>query len=74
MLKLNRSENQMPKPKTLPERITEFRAELDAFLDAKAADIKKNCPGVPVEVLRHMMTNRSFGCQCQAVQNLEQNS
>ncbi|MGY4620898.1 hypothetical protein ACVWZ4_006125 [Bradyrhizobium sp. USDA 4472] len=72
MLKLNKSESPMPKPKTLPERIADFRAELDVFLDKKAAELGEDTPGVPVSVLRNLLTNRNFGCQCQAVQNLEQ--
>ena len=75
MLKLNKSENPAPKPKTLPERIADFRAELDAFLDEKAKEAAKDCPGVPLGVVRNMITGRApHGCQCQAVQNLEQST
>ena len=66
----------LPKSKTPPHedltsRIAAIRAEADAFLDAKAEELKAQTPGVPLEVLRNMITNRSFGCQCQAVLNLE---
>jgi hypothetical protein len=61
----------MPKPpplpeKTLEERIADHRAELDAFMDAKALEVKKECPGVPLEVVRGILT-KHFSCQCQAV-------
>lgn len=58
---------------SLVERIAELRAEADAFLDEKAKEVAKDCPGVPLGVIRNMITNRApAGCQCQAVQNLEQ--
>lgn len=60
-----------PPPEDLTSRIAAIRAEADAFLDAKAEELKAQTPGVPLEVLRNMITNRSFGCQCQAVLNLE---
>ena len=53
------------------QRIRQFRAELDAFIDAKAEEMAAQSPGVPPPVLRNMITNRTFGCQCQAVLNLE---
>jgi hypothetical protein len=57
-----------PQPeKPLAERIEGFRAELDQFIDAKASEIKEASPGVPEGVIRNMITNRFFGCQCQSV-------
>jgi hypothetical protein len=56
--------------KPLSERIEEFRAEHDAWIDAKAAEVKEKSPGVPLPVIRNMLTNRFFGCQCQAVLNI----
>jgi hypothetical protein len=56
--------------KPLADRIAAFRAELDAFIDAKASEIKESSPGVPEPVIRNMITNRFFGCQCQAVLNV----
>jgi hypothetical protein len=55
----------------LSSRIAAIRAEADAFLDAKAEELKSQTPGVPLQVLRNIITNRSFGCQCQAILNLE---
>ena len=61
-----------PKKPTPPseDHIRQFRAELDAFIDAKAEVLKEQTPGVPLPVLRNILTNRAFGCQCQAVLNL----
>ena len=50
--------------------ITMTRAAEDRFIDAKAAEIKESSPGVPEPVIRNMITNRFFGCQCQAVLNV----
>jgi hypothetical protein len=66
----------LAKPKTPPledlrSRIESIRAEADAFLDAKAEELKAQTPGVPLQILRNIITNRSFGCQCQAILNLE---
>jgi hypothetical protein len=58
-----------PKP-TLEERIRAFRDELDQFIDAKALELKADSEGVPVMVIRNLLTNRTFGCQCQSVLNL----
>jgi hypothetical protein len=65
----------MLKAKTTPQkplerRIEEFRAELDAFIDAKAAEIKVQNESVPLPVIRNMLTTRFFGCQCQAALNI----
>ena len=60
-----------PQPeKPLAQRIEEFRAELDAFVDAKAVGIKAQSESVPLPVIRNMLTTRFFGCQCQAALNI----
>jgi hypothetical protein len=69
----------MPKAKTQPEkplaeRIAEFRAELDAFIDSRAEALKQESPGVPFRVLRNILTVRASGCQCQAAQNILEGS
>lgn len=51
---------------SLAERIALLRAETDAFIDARAALLKEDAPGVPVGVLRNLITNRAPGCACQA--------
>ena len=47
------------------DRVRAFCAELDAFIDAKAEEIKKTCEGVPVASIRNSIT-RGLGCQCAA--------
>lgn len=48
------------------ERVKAIRGEIDAFIDARAAKIKETCEGVPVLVIRNLLTARSGGCQCAA--------
>ena len=60
--------------KPLAERIAEFRAELDAFIDSRAEALKQESPGVPFRVLRNILTVRASGCQCQAAQNILEDS
>jgi hypothetical protein len=51
---------------TLDERrVRAFRAELDAWIDDRAAEIKKSCEGVPVASIRRDLM-RGIGCQCAA--------
>ncbi|XSC46799.1 hypothetical protein ACF1BQ_014605 [Bradyrhizobium sp. RDT10] len=47
----------------LDERIKAIRAEIDAFIDARAAATAKECPGVPAASIRTSLT-RGTGCQC----------
>ena len=49
---------------TLSERIIALRAEAQAFLDARAAELAKEAPGVPVGVLRNLIAARAPGCRC----------
>ena len=48
----------------LDERIKTLRADLDAWIDARAEEIKKTCEGVPVAVIRATITRNM--CQCGA--------
>jgi hypothetical protein len=50
--------------KSLSEKIAALRAEAEAFLDAKAAELAKQSPGVPVGVLRNLIAARAPGCSC----------
>lgn len=54
---------------SLIDRIKAVRAEADAFLDEKARDLAATTRGVPVHVLRNLLTNGTSGCQCRAVLN-----
>jgi hypothetical protein len=49
---------------TLNERIVALRAEAEAFLDEKAAQLARETPGVPVGVLRNLIAARAPGCNC----------
>ena len=48
----------------LDERIKQLRAEIDAVIDAKAAAVAKENPGVPTAVIRNLLTARAAGCAC----------
>jgi hypothetical protein len=54
-----------PQPELpLEERIEAFRAELDAFLDKKAIEIKATCESVPIQVIKNLLANRAPNCPC----------
>jgi len=50
--------------KSMTERIEEFRAEVNAFIDRKVADEKK-FPGLPEATIRKSITF-GIGCACAA--------
>jgi hypothetical protein len=49
---------------TLEERIVELRAEIEAIIDARAAAVARDSPGVPVGVVRNLLTARAPACPC----------
>lgn len=53
------------KTQPLDQRVNAIRAELEKAIDDHAAEIAKNCPGVPLGVIRQSIT-RGMGCQCAA--------
>ena len=54
------------------ERITALRDELTIWLDNEAAEEKKTCEGIPVTVLRGLISHAAPGCLClQALKRLE---
>ena len=59
----------MAKAETLAERIEKVRAEADAFIDAKAAELKAEFDSIPVGALRVQLT-RGSGCACAVVKRL----
>jgi hypothetical protein len=48
----------------LEERIKQIRADIDAIIDAKAQDVAKQSPGVPLGVIRNLLTARAPSCRC----------
>lgn len=54
----------MLKQKSLPDRIKEVQAEAEAFIDAKAAELKKQFPELPLSVLRRDVELKAWGCPC----------
>lgn len=54
----------MKRSPPLNERIKSIQAEIDAEIDAKAQAVAKDSPGVPLGVIRNLITARATGCQC----------
>jgi hypothetical protein len=48
----------------IDEKIEAFRAELEQYIDSKIAEMKAECPGVPEQVLRNLVSHRAPGCPC----------
>jgi len=55
----------------LDERIANIRADIDAFIDARVAEIRKTPAGkeLPDTVVRRSLTH-GIGCQCAAYLNI----
>jgi hypothetical protein len=49
---------------SLEERIKQIRVEIDALIDAKAEAVAKESPGVPLGVIRKLLTARAPACPC----------
>jgi len=54
----------MLKQKSLPDRIKEIQAEAEAFITAKAEELNKQFPGLPVASLRRDIEAKAWGCPC----------
>ena len=50
----------------LEARIKALQAEVDDYIDKLAAKEAETAPGVPLQVVRNLLTARSNGCQCRA--------
>jgi hypothetical protein len=55
----------------LEERIKRIRADIDAIIDARAAAVAKENPGVPPGVIRNLLTARAPACACAQYLELE---
>ncbi len=49
---------------SLEERIKLVRADVDAIIDAKAQAVAKESPGVPLGVIRSLLTAHAPACPC----------
>ncbi len=48
----------------LEQRIRQIRADIDAIVDARAEAVAKESPGVPLGVIRNLLTARAPSCRC----------
>ncbi|RZM98715.1 hypothetical protein CWO91_36825 [Bradyrhizobium genosp. SA-3] len=51
--------------KSVEERIREAMADANAYIDKRAAEVAKTCPGVPLGSIRNSIT-RGIRCACAA--------
>lgn len=49
---------------TLEQRIRRVRSDIDALIDARAQAVGRESPGVPIGVIRNMLTARAPACPC----------
>jgi hypothetical protein len=48
----------------LEARIKQIRADIDGIIDARAKAVAKESPGVPLGVIRNLLTARAPACPC----------
>ena len=48
----------------LEQQIRRLRKEIEALIDARAEAVAEGSPGVPVGVIRNMLTARAPACAC----------
>jgi hypothetical protein len=48
----------------LEQRIKQIRVDIDAIIDAKVEAVAKDSPGVPLGVIRNLLTARAPACRC----------
>jgi len=48
----------------LESRIRALRGEIEALIDAKAKAVASESPGVPIGVIRNLITARAPNCAC----------
>jgi hypothetical protein len=49
---------------SLEDRIQQIRSDIDAIIDARAEAVAKQSPGVPLGVIRNLLTARAPACSC----------
>jgi hypothetical protein len=53
-----------PRTQMLEDRIKQIRVDIDALIDARAEAVAKESPGVPLGVIRNLLTARAPACRC----------
>ncbi len=48
----------------LDERIRQIRSEIDSIVEARAEAVARQSPGVPVAVIRNLLTAHEPACRC----------
>ena len=48
----------------LEDRIQQIRADINAIIDARAETVAQESPGVPLGVIRNLLTARAPACPC----------
>jgi hypothetical protein len=57
-------EMQLTRPPMLEDRIRKIRDEINAIIGTKAAAVARESPGVPLGVIRNLLTARAPACPC----------
>jgi hypothetical protein len=57
-------EMKLTRPPMLEDRIRKLRGEINAIIDAKAEAVARESPGVPLGVIRNLLTARAPACPC----------
>lgn len=52
------------RPAPLERRIEQLRADIEAIVDARVKAVAKESPGVPIGVIRNLLTARAPACLC----------
>lgn len=60
----SRTAKQIVESLDLESRIRTLRAEIEAVIDAKAQAVASESPGVPIGVIRNLITARAPSCAC----------
>jgi hypothetical protein len=51
-----------PLPQQLDERVRQVRADIEAFIDAKVAEVKRDCVGLPDGTIRNTIVRGNCLC------------
>ncbi len=52
------------RPIPLEDRIKQLRADIEAIISARVEVVAKESPGVPIGVIRNLLTARAPTCPC----------